>query len=180
MLWASLAFVVLLLLIHTGADSERLMEQPLSLFRENYNPAVAFVLFGLLLAIGGLAIHTSFQARRWGETMFFSLVTLLLLVIMVTPSFDSLHTSCVSVALLLVYLYFAVYLAEQPCLLAIHLASPILLLALTQAHSYGMWQKATIVYYLALANARYYHPRAELQRFRREPSQPTCENVFPS
>lgn len=46
MLWVSMALVVLLLFIHTGADSEHVMAQSLGLFREDCDPPLASFCLG--------------------------------------------------------------------------------------------------------------------------------------
>ncbi|GBD35019.1 hypothetical protein HRbin36_00123 [bacterium HR36] len=63
MLWLSLILVLLLIVVHAGAD-DTLVAQPISMFRENVDPFLGYGIFALLLAIAGLALYTSARARR--------------------------------------------------------------------------------------------------------------------
>jgi hypothetical protein len=50
------------------------------------------------------------------------------------------------------FAYFALLLRrERPAVMLIHLAVPVLLVAGTQFHSYGVWQKGLICYFVVVA-----------------------------
>lgn len=117
--------------------------------------ASGYALFALPVAMGALATITAARARHWGEMVLFCVITFLLVVTALTPSYDSLHNLCVALAVLLAYLYFAAFLAEG-LWLAVHCSFPIVLATITAFHSLGLWQKSLIICFVMLLNV-YYH-----------------------
>jgi hypothetical protein len=71
-------------------------------------------------------------------------------VVAMTPSYSELHRFCALVVMGLMFLYFAVLLftSDQWFWLTIHLTTPSMAMMATGLESYGIWQKAIIVYVL--------------------------------
>jgi hypothetical protein len=153
----SLAFLTLLLLAHCTGDPGKLVDLPLSLFRDGPLWAFGYALFALLLVAGGLMVATLLRAGLHGHTFLFSLTAVLLLLVAVSPSYNALHLFLAFVLLAVFYGYYAAVLhsAASPWLWA-HLASPLLVLSATQFHSYGLWQKSFIVYFLLVVNVHHH------------------------
>jgi len=157
----TLLFLLLLVVAHKLGNPDRLLDQPLSLFRDGDLAALGYALFALLVAMGALATTTAARASHWGEMVLFCVITFLLVVIALTPSYDSLHNLCVALAILLAFLYFAAFLAEG-LWLAVHCSFPIVLATITAFHSYGLWQKSLIIYLVMLLNVYYHLRRREI------------------
>src|SRR5262245_56028611 len=159
MIAISFAFVLLLILAHTLGDTDQLLAEPLSRFRDGQCPAVGYALFGLLGVIAALVNIASVRARREVEVLVFSAATFFLAVIAVTPSDDALHGLCTFMLLALLYGYFALLInATNSGLLIAYVPMPVVLLAATGFHSYGLWQKILIVYLLVLINIHHHLP----------------------
>jgi hypothetical protein len=152
----SLVFLALFLFAHTAGDEDELRARPLSMFRDGELAVVGYTLFALLLAVGGLLIEAAVRARRGGEAAVFGLALLLLIVVAATPSLDGFHFLCSIALLALFYSFYAVllYRSHNPWFLP-HLATPVMLLLATQFHSFGLWQKSLIVYFVLAANIHY-------------------------
>jgi hypothetical protein len=147
---ATVIFLILLGVAHLGdADA---VDRPLSLFRED-RPAFGYLLFGLLALIGGLHLRTYYRLGLHRELWAPAGSLLLLAVVAATPSPDDLHTLAALLLLGLVFGWYAIRLhrVRSPWLLA-HLAAPVLVLVLTAARSYGLWQKLVVVYFLLAVN----------------------------
>jgi hypothetical protein len=122
---------------------------PLSMFRDGPLWPYGYALFGLLQAIGALMALTLWRADRSFEAGVFMAGVLLLVVIAVTPSDGGFHFLCSLVLLSLLYVYYAVLLrlAESRWRFG-HWALPLVLAGATSFHSYGLWQKTFIVYFV--------------------------------
>jgi hypothetical protein len=159
-------FVGVLLFAHAEGDLERLLERPLSQFRDE---PIGYVLFGLLLLAGGLYTRALFRCRREGEASVSVVALLLLVLVAATHSGSPFHLLCAFLLLALLFFYYAGLLYRARSIwLAGHLAVPVLLVLLTQAHSYGLWQKTFILYFIG-AVAVHHHllgrrKRPEVQR----------------
>jgi hypothetical protein len=171
---ASLVFLLILLFAHLVGDATQLLRLPLSMFRDEYTAPVGYTLFALLLVIGGLMLITLLRSYRYGHVCFFALTALLLLLIALTPSENDFHLFCSIVLFVLLYGYYAwqLYEAESLCLWA-HLAVPGLLLAATCCHSYGLWQKSFIVYFLLVINVHHHVLSREVFPRRKSPHRHT-------
>jgi hypothetical protein len=154
---ASLAFLTILLFAHgTGAPAE-LLGLPLSQFRDGPSAVFGYALFGLLLAIAAMMIVTLWRCRLYHHVSPFCLAGFLLLLVAATSSVNGFHLLCSFVLFGLLYAYYALLLYKKsPAWLWAHLAVPALLVLMTQAHSYGLWQKSFIVYYLLVANVHHH------------------------
>ena len=154
MLPATALFVALLVAAHR-LDRDA-WDKPLSLFRDGPYPAVGYVLFALLLLVGGLHVRLYWRAGRWRETFSPALALVLLVVVVATPSFDALHMVASFLLLGLVFLTYAgkLWAVSSPWLFA-HLAAPVGLLmaaAYGAGLTYGVWQKGLILYFLLAVN----------------------------
>jgi hypothetical protein len=147
---ATALFLVLLAAAHVQDPDAP--DRPLSLFREE-SPAVGYSLFGLLALAGGLHLRTYYRLGLGRELYAPAASLVLLAVVAATPSPDGLHTLAALGLLGFVFGWYALrlYRVASPWLLA-HLAAPALVLLLTAAQSYGLWQKLVVVYFLLAAN----------------------------
>jgi hypothetical protein len=152
---AASAFVLLLLAAHAAGDFPTLLGQPLSLFRDGEWGGLSYALFALLLLLGVLYTAALARAEHGGEAIVSAAAVFLLLVVTATPSWGGFHLFCSLLLLALLFGYYAALLHRtgSPWLLA-HLAAPVALAGATGFHSYGLWQKALIVYFVAAAVAR--------------------------
>jgi hypothetical protein len=156
----TLAFLVALLVAHSVGDADKRFDQPLSMFRDGPDGVarwLGYLLFGLLLLAGGLLIRTLHRARRFLDVGVFRFAAGLLLLVAVTPSLNGDHELCSFFLLALLYFYYAalLYSAGSVWLVA-HLPVPAALLLLTRAHSFGLWQKALILYFLLAITAQHH------------------------
>lgn len=152
---ASLTFLTLLALAHLGSDLRRQLSRPLSMFRDGDQAALGYALFATLFVVALLYCRALARARREVEAGGAVFVVLLFVLVAVTPSTAGFHHLCSLLLLGTLFLYYALLLraSDSPWLLG-HLAVPILLAMVTQLHSYGLWQKSLVVYFLMLANVR--------------------------
>jgi hypothetical protein len=149
---AACVFFLLRSYSHEVGDADDLFVRPLSEFRDGKHAGLGYVLFAVLLFIGLLHAVTLARARKPLETAVSSVAFTLLLVVAVTPSYDSTHIACSLFLLLLLFGYYALllYLLESLWLIA-HLAVPTTLALVTQFQGYGIWQKSFIVYFVIVA-----------------------------
>jgi hypothetical protein len=146
---ATLSFLALLLLAHCVGDTEERLGQPLSMFRDGAYSLVGYALFASLLVIGGLAISSFVRSDQVPQAVVFGGAALLLGVVAATDSLGSFHLFCSLLLLFLLYAFYALelYRAGSPWLWA-HLAAPVVLLLLSNFHSFGVWQKGLVVYFV--------------------------------
>jgi hypothetical protein len=150
---ASLLYFALLYCAHQVSDLYTPLDQPLSNFRGGkfgllgYSIFCTIALIGVLYAIG---LRHANQPAEAGNTI----VSLaLLLIIVATPSWGTLHNLAALMLLFSMFLYYAVLLyrtGSRP-FLVIHLAAPILLATAFHFQSYGIWQKSLISYFVVAA-----------------------------
>jgi hypothetical protein len=152
----SLAFLIVLAVAHCPGESAEELSLPLSTFRDGPYRPYGILLFLLLLLIAGQMLRSLHRAGRDGSACFLGLVALFLLLVALTPSENGFHLFCSLVVLVLLYVYYAAMLSEISLVcLGGHLLVPLLLVGLTQFHSYGLWQKGLIVYFLVAANVQH-------------------------
>src|SRR5262249_40015410 len=119
--------------------------------------ALGYVLFALLMLIGAFPIATLLRARRGIEAGVLVLAALLLGVVAATPSLNAFHEFCSLVLLGLLYSYYALLLYHwDGRWLWVHLPIPMVLVLATRAHSFGLWQKSLIVYFVLAANIHFH------------------------
>jgi hypothetical protein len=156
----TLAFLVALLLAHSVGDTDKRFAQPLSMFRDGPDGQarwLGYLLFALLLLTGALLIRALYRAGRFLDVGVFGFAAALLAVVAATPSLNGDHELCSFILLGILYLYYAALLySARSVWLAAHLPVPVALLLLTRAHSFGLWQKALILYFLLAATAQHH------------------------
>jgi hypothetical protein len=146
---AALAFLFTLWMALQGPGQPDPYCLPLSMFRDGPRWLWGYALFALLALIGGLMAVALLRADRPGGAGLFSGGVVLLAAIVVTPSDDGYHFLCSLLLLFLLYAYYAVllHLAETKWRY-VHWVMPLALALLTALQSYGLWQKAFIVYFV--------------------------------
>ena len=150
---ASLAFVTCLSLAHLEGDFAKTLSLPLSMIRDGESWWVGYLLFGLLLLIAGLMLNRLRRDDLAVDACLVGVVAAFLFLVAVTPSQDGFHNFGSFVVLAVLFGYYAAVLrGESAAWMFGHLAVPILLLFVTQFHSYGLWQKSLIVYFLLVIN----------------------------
>jgi len=126
------------------------------MFRDGPFYYAGAALFGLLLAVGGCLMWLMVRLERYGESLILAVASVLLLIVALTPSLAEYHLICSLVLMSLLFLYYALLIYYwKPLILNLHLAMPVVLVLVTQLHSYGAWQKTFIVYFLLLMNAHF-------------------------
>ena len=154
---ASLAFVVVLLIAHLAGGPDESLPLPLSMFRDGAYVNFGYLLFGLLLVICGLMLIRLGRAGRVVDAVILGFATVFLLLVAVTPSTDGFHILFSIVLLALLFFYYATVLNGEGALwMCAHLALPILLLVGTRFHSYGLWQKSLIIYFVLTVNVQHW------------------------
>ena len=154
---ASAAFALLLVAAHAAGDLDELLGQPLSVFREEPHAWLGYALFAALLAVGSLYTAALIRAGEENEAVTGALATLLLFVVAVTPSLQVLHVFCSLALLLLLFAHYGRLLREsQSPWLVLHVVVPFAVAMASGFHSYGLWQKSMILYFVALATVRHH------------------------
>jgi hypothetical protein len=154
---ASLTFVAVLLLAHVQGDPAKVWALPLSMLRDDGRGVLGYVLFAMLLLVGGLMLLALLRAEMHGHVCLFGLLAVVLALVALTPSEGEFHLICSLVLFALLYTYYAVQLhATGGLWFRAHLAVPVLLVLATQFHSYGLWQKSFILYFLLAVNVQYH------------------------
>ena len=143
------AFLLLLAYAHTRDDWNAAVARPMSMFRDGGDAWIGDALFGLLLAAGVLLLVQLVRLRWILDAAAVLGIAVMLAVVAATPSADTLHNFLAFLLLFLLYVYFATvfYRLESRWLYA-HLTVPAVLVFVTRLHSYGLWQKSLILYYL--------------------------------
>jgi hypothetical protein len=151
---AGAAFLGGLVQDHSMGDIGDRLGRPLSMFRDSGQAAAeGYALFGLLAAMGVLQAIVMWRSRCI-HGLFVSLVAVaLLLLVAATPSLDKGHVLCSMLLMGLVYVYYAFILTTHKItLLLLHLFAPAIWLLVIHGHSYGLWQKGLILYFVAASN----------------------------
>jgi hypothetical protein len=151
----SVVFLMILVLAHfvEGAESLAL---PLSMFRDGPAWFLGYLLFVVLAGAGYLLVRSLRQNDAVDESHVYAAGLCLLLLVAGTPSLNFWHQGASFMLLGLLYLYHATLLWNAgSCLWRVHLFVPVLMLALTGAHSYGLWQKGLILYSVAALNVHH-------------------------
>lgn len=156
---ASLSFFVLFAYAHQVRGVEGSIGEPLCSFRDGEFGLLGYALFCLTTLVG--ALYT-FGLRQINATTSEAANTLggalLLLVVVATPSHWALHKASALVLLGSFYVHYAIILSQLPGqrLMYAHLAFPIVLAAAIGFHSYGLWQKGMIGYFIVIAVVHHY------------------------
>ena len=154
---ASAAFVLLLLGAHAAGDFDECLGQPLSMFRDGQQGWLGYMLFAALLMIGWLYTTALIRDGKEEEAVSGGLAALLLILVAVTPSFQAFHLLFSVALLVLLFLHYGRLLRESGSpWLTLHLLAPFVLALVSGCHSYGLWQKSLILYFVVLANIRHH------------------------
>jgi hypothetical protein len=153
----TLAFLATLLYLHGLGRTVMNLSRPLSMFRDGRHAPFGYTLFALLLVAGGLMVVAAVRARRAGAGGVYAVATVLLAVVAATPSLDDVHILTSYALMLLLYAYYAAcfYRAGRAWLMP-HLAVPVVVLLATQGHSYGLWQKSVVVYFVLVIGGHHH------------------------
>lgn len=150
---ASLAFFLILVGMHLQDFSGATVALPLSMLRDGPNRAWGFCLFGLLAFIGVKWIWTLVRTQSVTELIAVAPALPLLAFVALTDSMDGWHVFASFVLLGWLLLFFAAKLIEaESWLLFPHLFMPIVIALTIQFHSFGLWQKALIAYFVLVIN----------------------------
>lgn len=150
---ASVAFFLILAGLHLRDFSEGTLEMPLSMFRDGPSRAWGFTMFGLLAFIGLKWIWTLARTCRISELIAVTPGLLLLGFVALTDSEDGWHLFASFVLLGWLLLFFAAKLwEEESWLLYPHLFMPVAIALTIQFHSFGLWQKTLITYFVLAIN----------------------------
>lgn len=148
---ASLAFVLILGGLHLRDPSE--LSSPLSVFRDGSQRTWGFALFGLLAIIGLTWLWTLIRTRSVSDLIAVAPALPLLGYVALTDSLAGWHILASFVLLGWLLLFFAAKLrGEDSWLLHLHLAMPIVIALTIRFHSFGLWQKSLIVYFVLAIN----------------------------
>ncbi len=150
---AALCYFSLLVYVHQVRGVDGAIGQPLCSFRDGEFGLLGYALFCAVALVG--AVYT-FGLRRFGEPQEAANTLgggLLLLIVVATPSRWPLHDASALVLLGSIYVHYAIVLSQRPgrVLMLVHLGMPLLLAAAIGFHSYGLWQKGMIGYFVAVA-----------------------------
>ena len=154
MRFASVAFFVLLGGLHAVEASSESLARPLSTFSDGPYRAWGFALFGLLAFIGLNWLWTLARTRRVSELIAIAPALPLLAFVALTASCDGTHLFASFMLLGWLLLFFAAKLFEEESWwLFPHLCMPIVIALTIQFHSFGLWQKTLIAYFVLIINA---------------------------
>jgi hypothetical protein len=175
MRFISIAFVVILVLAHLAeaaattqngfAARPDALTLPLSMLRDGPAWFLGYLLFALLAGAGCLMVISFRQRNAVDDANVYIGGLCFLLFVAVTPSENVWHQGASFILLGLLYLYHAALLwHSRNRWFRIHLFVPLLVLVLTGAHSYGLWQKGLILYALAAMNMHLEYVRRRADR----------------
>lgn len=154
---AALTFFFLLVYVHWTSDVESVGEQPLSTFRDDARGLFGYALFAALLLVSVLYVAALARSQWEAEAVISAVAAVILLTVAMTPSRNGFHLFCSLLLFVLLFGYYGVLLYRtQPILLILHLIVPLALAFAIQFHSYGLWQKSFISYFVFLA-ATHHH-----------------------
>jgi hypothetical protein len=147
---AAVLFFVLLAYMHQVCGLVQSLHQPLSAFRYGEQRLLGYAVFCAIALVGAIYISSLRQFEEPAEVVDITSFGVLLAMVVITPSWWTLHEASAIVLLASVYAYFGVllYRSQRYVLMVLHLLVPILLTVVTRFQSYGIWQKSTICYFI--------------------------------
>ena len=167
------AFVVLLVTVHLNGDLQKSLATPLSMFRDGPDGSVGNWLFCLLLLAGAWLIQLLVRLHHFLDAVAVLLLVGLLWEVATTPSADFYHLFMSFLLLFAVWGYYGwLFHRLESRWLWLHLVAPVLLIFLTRLHSYGLWQKSVIVYFVFLLNLHYHAFASWLPQRRQQEAAP--------
>jgi hypothetical protein len=155
---ASLIFFGLLFYAHHVGGMYQPLAQPLSSFR--YGEA-GWLGYALICSLSWIGVVYAYDSKRFGDPdddtdmrSFF----VLLVIVAATPSGWALHDASAVVLLASLYAYFSIqlYRSGRLSMLVFHLCVPFVLVVATAFHSYGIWQKSLISYFVVAATVQHH------------------------
>jgi hypothetical protein len=148
----AIAFFTALVCAHAVGDPDSVLERPLSQFRDGHDGWLGYAMFFLLLLMGVQYTVVLVRSRMEAEAFISGLGVSLILIVSLTSSSGAFHLLTSLLLLLILFSFFGSLIrrAGNPCLW-LHLTVPVLLVFATRFHSYGLWQKSLIVYFILAA-----------------------------
>lgn len=143
------AFLALFFYAHSQGDPDDAIARPLSMFRDGGDAWIGYAMFALLLAAGVLLLWQLIRMRWFVDAAVVLGIAVMLAIVARTPSVDTLHNFLAFLLLFLLWVYFGTvfYRCDSRWLYA-HITVPAVLVFVTRMHSYGLWQKSLVLYYL--------------------------------
>jgi hypothetical protein len=158
----SLVFLLLLCFTHLEGDAAELLAQPMSMFRDGEAYVHGYVLFLLLLLLGALQTTAMLRARRNVEAAFVCVALGLLTISLATPTGAPVHELTSFLLMFLLFTYYGCLLFQAGSIwLLPHLFLPFWLMGLTGLHSFGLWEKCAIAYFVLACNVQAYFLKRE-------------------
>jgi len=161
---ASLLFFALLIFVHQVCSPYDALDWPLSAFREGECEPLGYALFG---AIALVTTVYSVDLKRFRDpieaidTVGFGV---LLLFVTVSPNRWMFHRASAFTLLGCGYVFFALQLRNNRPLVLLHLCAPLVLAVVTGFHSYGIWQKALISYFVVVGTIHHHVATRDMRR----------------
>jgi hypothetical protein len=164
---AALAFFLLMFFAHVTDDFDLVAGQPLSIFRDGPRGWLGYALFAALLLVSVSYIKALARSRMECEAILSVLGASLLMLVAATSSTGGFHLLCSLLLFALLFSYYGILLYRaEPIWLAAHLFVPIALALVVRFHSYGLWQKCFISYFVFLSAAHHHVLIAQLQEYK--------------
>ncbi|MFT3882598.1 MAG: hypothetical protein QM703_23465 [Gemmatales bacterium] len=161
----TLLFLLTLVIGHAYAGWEEALHVPFSQWRDGPYSVFGYVNFILLLACSLLILVLIIRQRLRSDIITAVSIVLLLFIVMITPSKDAFHRYSSYVLFLLLMGYYTWVLWRWNARnVIVHLAVLLALTLLTAWHSYGLWQKALVLYMLVLMNIHGLHLYIQTKR----------------
>jgi hypothetical protein len=145
------AFIALFVYAHVADSQGDAYLRPLSTFRD-YDPEwLGYALFGTLLAVGLGTARTAYRVQNEAQMAIYLLATVILAVVVATPSNDFWHWYCAMILMagVVVNLGVVLWYSDSIFWFVMHLLAPTIIMWATRIESYGLWQKGLILYFLA-------------------------------
>lgn len=168
----SLAFVGLLIFVHATDDFAVALATPLSMFRDGPQATAGYLLFGLLLAAGIVLLQLLVRLHWWLDVAVLLATFGMLAYVARSPSVGLEHNVVALVLMFQVYVYYAfLFYRCESRWFWVHLFVPATIALATRMHSYGLWQKSLILYFLLAMNLQY-HTFSQWRRKRQSDGEP--------
>lgn len=146
------ATIFVALLIHAHADpTGDAWARPLSVFRDCDPAWMGYALFGTLIALGLAMARTAYRVQNSAQLGIYLVQSAILLAVAATPSNHIWHLELAALlmAMVVVNLAFILWYDDSIFWFLMHMLMPTFLMWGTHLESYGVWQKAMILYFVA-------------------------------
>ena len=177
---AAIAFFALLVYAHVVGGLEATLPRPLSMFRDGEFVALGYAMFCALAVVGIVYSLTLLRLAEPIDAANAGAAIVVLLIVAATPSNSRVHVNCAFILLSSVFAYNAIllYQAAQPLML-VHLCVPIVLVVVIGFHSYGVWQK-TMISYFVIAAVVHHHVLVHAARVPAATEPDVCDKQRPA